>query len=125
MRLQEMIYNGDWSNVDGNINPYLDAAIEFDRNRVAITGKEPMFITRQDVLDYMTAHPTKSVKCGTNWYSEIRDGEAEEKYYAEKKVARNAEPLVECSCGHSVPKIQVMHASRGTACPDCYDRMSD
>jgi hypothetical protein len=32
---------------------------------------------------------------------------------------------VRCSCGHSVPKIQVMNASNGTSCPDCYDRMSE
>lgn len=29
-----------------------------------------------------------------------------------------------CSCGHSVPRAQVISASNGTACPDCYDRMS-
>lgn len=33
--------------------------------------------------------------------------------------------MVLCSCGHEVPSSQVMNASRGTACPDCYDRMSD
>ena len=30
-----------------------------------------------------------------------------------------------CDCGHRVPAAQVMSASLGTACPDCYDRMSD
>jgi hypothetical protein len=30
------------------------------------------------------------------------------------------------SCGCTVYyKIDVMHASLGTSCPDCYDRMSD
>lgn len=40
---------------------------------------------------------------------------------------RSAPPvqLVRCSCGHSVPARQVMNASLGTSCPDCYDRMSD
>lgn len=33
--------------------------------------------------------------------------------------------LVRCACGHSVPASQVMNASLGTSCPDCYDRMSD
>lgn len=33
--------------------------------------------------------------------------------------------LVKCSCGHSVPKSQVMSASLGSSCPDCYDRMSN
>lgn len=32
--------------------------------------------------------------------------------------------MVRCSCGHTVPRSQVMQASRGTACPDCYDRLS-
>lgn len=40
---------------------------------------------------------------------------------------REAKPvqLVRCSCGHSVESALVMSASRGTSCPDCYDRMSD
>jgi len=33
--------------------------------------------------------------------------------------------MVKCSCGHSVPRGQVMSASMGSSCPDCYDRMSD
>lgn len=33
--------------------------------------------------------------------------------------------LVKCSCGHSVPRTQVMSASLGTSCPECYDRMSN
>jgi len=32
---------------------------------------------------------------------------------------------VRCSCGHMVNSNLVMNASRGTACPDCYDQMSD
>lgn len=33
--------------------------------------------------------------------------------------------MVKCNCGHSVPRVQVMNASTGTSCPDCYDRMSE
>jgi len=33
--------------------------------------------------------------------------------------------MVKCSCGHAVPRGQVMSASMGTSCPDCYDRMSE
>ncbi len=33
--------------------------------------------------------------------------------------------MVTCDCGHTVPEILVMSASRGTCCPDCYDEMSD
>jgi len=32
--------------------------------------------------------------------------------------------MVLCSCGHTVAANQVMSASLGTSCPDCYDRMS-
>lgn len=33
--------------------------------------------------------------------------------------------LVRCSCGHTVPRSQVMGASMGSSCPNCYDRMSE
>jgi len=33
--------------------------------------------------------------------------------------------MVRCSCGHTVSATMVMSASMGSACPDCYDRMSD
>lgn len=33
--------------------------------------------------------------------------------------------MVQCDCGHSCPRAQVMSASLGTSCPNCYDRMSD
>jgi hypothetical protein len=33
--------------------------------------------------------------------------------------------MVKCSCGHTVSATMVMSASMGSACPDCYDRMSD
>jgi hypothetical protein len=32
--------------------------------------------------------------------------------------------LHRCDCGHSVPRSTVMNTSTGTACPECYDRMS-
>ena len=38
--------------------------------------------------------------------------------------SRPAAQMVECACGHSVPRHAVMSASLGSSCPDCYDRMS-
>jgi hypothetical protein len=32
---------------------------------------------------------------------------------------------VKCDCGHTCSRILVMSTSRGTSCPDCYDRMED
>jgi hypothetical protein len=33
--------------------------------------------------------------------------------------------MVECDCGHECGAEMVMSASMGTACPDCYDTLSD
>lgn len=33
--------------------------------------------------------------------------------------------LVKCDCGHSVPSIDVMSASLGMVCSDCYDEWSN
>ena len=35
-----------------------------------------------------------------------------------------APEMVKCSCGHTVSRSQVMNASMGTSCPDCYDCLS-
>jgi hypothetical protein len=42
-----------------------------------------------------------------------------------RKLTVKPEEMVMCSCGHKIQKNLVMSASRGTSCPDCYDRMSD
>lgn len=34
------------------------------------------------------------------------------------------EEMITLDCGHTVPRSWSMNASAGTACPDCYDRMS-
>ena len=46
-----------------------------------------------------------------------------DKLDAEAQAARAS--YIRCNCGHTVAPNLVMNASRGTACPDCYDRMSD
>lgn len=53
--------------------------------------------------------------------------EAAKKIDLQRKSAQpvSSPVMVRCSCGHTVPKIQVMNASNGTSCPDCYDRMSE
>ena len=33
--------------------------------------------------------------------------------------------MVKCACGHTCSRILVMSTSRGSSCPDCYDRMED
>lgn len=54
-----------------------------------------------------------------DWYSNFR---IKEGYTNEKHIAVE---MVKCSCGHTVQKTLVMHASLGSSCDDCYDDMSD
>ena len=41
-----------------------------------------------------------------------------------ERAERKAKGLFKCDCGHVVAKALVMNTSTGSACPDCYDRMS-
>lgn len=61
----------------------------------------------------------------SDWYQLLRDGEIADQRKARIQAARDAEEKVKCDCGHTVSKVLVMRASHGTACSDCYDRMSD
>jgi len=71
----------------------------------------------------------EEIECSaTDWESVpdmIRDMEAAKRLVKASEAAQAAIPMVKCSCGHTIPKSQVMSASRGTSCPDCYDRMSN
>jgi len=44
---------------------------------------------------------------------------------ADSEPIRVLPEMVECDCGHECGAAMVMSASMGTACPDCYDMMSD
>lgn len=46
-------------------------------------------------------------------------------YYKNLETQNKDENQVTCDCGCTVSKILRMSASRGSSCPDCYDRMSD
>lgn len=54
----------------------------------------------------------------------LRAIDDEAKRRAVPRIIPAPEPVV-CSCGHRVSRELVMHASLGTACPDCYDRLSN
>jgi len=49
---------------------------------------------------------------------------AEEARLAARRPAAGPAKMVRCSCGHTVAAVAVAHASLGTACPECYDRLS-
>ena len=72
----------------------------------------------------------------TTWGKRVPDGATETMQYLRRRLAEienqkktavqnHEQHLVTCDCGHTIPADTVMHASMGTACPNCYDRMSD
>lgn len=64
------------------------------------------------------------VQYGTDWDNQIRARSAVGARLA-AQPAPTPVPLVQCDCGHLIAAASVMNASRGSACPDCYDRLSD
>ncbi|HSW63401.1 MAG TPA: hypothetical protein VLH56_08835 [Dissulfurispiraceae bacterium] len=104
MKIQRRLSNGKWVDVDPEqADVYVRLACNFER------------ITRQEALDLLGKG--KSLQSGTDWYDEIR---------AQRVRAPQIEAeTVVCSCGHTIAKNLMMSASRGSSCPDCYDRMSD
>ena len=43
-----------------------------------------------------------------------------------ERMQHYVEPeTVQASCGHIVERANLMNASLGTTCPECYDRLSD
>mgnify|MGYP001586675630 CR=1 FL=1 len=90
-----------------------------------VLTRESWFAPRQNRTP-MTTHAEveallatgQDLPYGDDWYQVLRA----------KQMSQQAEnagiTLVACDCGHSVQPISVMHASLGTSCPDCYDRLS-
>ena len=84
-------------------------------------------ITTTEAADYARSH-----KMGyAVEYMEAADWEmlgALRRAYRASAIAQPApvsRPMVTADCGHSVSRNLLMNASTGTACPDCYDRMSE
>ena len=108
MRLQRMLGNGAW--VDDDRPMFVERVIE------RAIGREPM-TTRQQVLDYLATG--KEIHYDNDWYALIRDADAQ--------PVRTPAPVVQmvrAACGHTVARGEVMSASLGSSCEDCYDRMS-
>lgn len=100
--------SGRWFDVesDANLDRFIAAFLarpEFLRDGIS---------THDEAIAAMARG--KALKHGDEWYMEIR----------QKPAPRPAVEMVRASCGHSVPRLQIMNASSGTACPRCYDRMS-
>ena len=124
MKLQRQLENCAWVNEtdETRINHFLDMVLERETWYAERVHRQPM-TTRGEVLAYLATG--QEIRYDNDWYASIRDGEVYERLMAEREARRQPVKMVKCSCGHTVPQGQVMMASLGTACPDCYDRLSN
>lgn len=128
MRLQYQLSNGSWHNCENRTEEFLVLCQK--NNGPDETGKKivPRFratrdLTRDEVVEYLGTGATLR-NDPADWYSECRDGDAVDRIMAERRARQKPVEMIDCSCGHTVPRSSVMSASLGTSCPDCYDRMS-
>jgi hypothetical protein len=115
MTYQKMLSNGSWID-EPEIEKLIDLVLEREVWYAPRMDREPM-TSRQQVLDLLASGKTMNYDC--DWYAVIRDANAFQPRQPKQIV------VVKCNCGHTVSQAQVMSASLGTSCPDCYDRMSD
>lgn len=103
-QLQRQLSNGRWVNLDGGLEERLLAmATSFQEiSRGELEGR----LVRGEEVRYRA----------DDWYPYIRiEPVPRQRGHLEMVIA---------DCGHRIPREQVMSASFGTSCPDCYDRMS-
>lgn len=114
MKLQRRLSNGTWMALaDEYVDQQLVNALAREQDIAQYDNRTPM-TTVDELLEALRAG--EELSTDTNWYASIRMEPA-------PRVTVPVE-MVDCRCGHRVRRSQVMSASRGTACPDCYDRMS-
>lgn len=114
--LQYQLSNGDWvDTTEEEAARLLDGVLSRESWFAPRQKREPL-TTREQVAAFL-AKGRREMRHGDEWYENIR-----------AKPAPRPEPkpdLVRCDCGHECERLLVMSASLGSACPDCYDRMSD
>lgn len=89
-----------------------------------------MWFSEGELLSDMPITPNKTEQPHYTFEFGIGSvGNADDPYYdlmtALPTKPRRVEEMVTLDCGHTVPSGWSMGTSRGSACPDCYDRMSD
>ena len=104
--LQYQLSNGTWMDCDDDDEAeyYLSLC---DKNNN---------MSRDEVLEMLESGQTIR-RNSEDWYGQCR--------YEPAPVKRVEPEMVECDCGCRVPSGCVMTTSMGTACPNCYDEMSD
>ena len=107
---------GRWADVPAETLPrLLDGILARESWSAPRKNRTPM-TTHAEVEALLSTG--QDLSYGDDWYEVLR---------AKRLPQQRACPpiaLVVCDCGHSAPPVSVMHASLGTSCPDCYDRLS-
>ncbi len=108
--------NGSWIPASEEATDrMIGRALEFEAGVSPAWLKRPPLTTREQAIALLDAG--KELRTGTDWYDNLR---------AKPAPRPRAKPtLVRCDCGHECELVLVMSASMGSACPGCYDRMSD
>ena len=119
MKFQRHLSNGSWVDASDRIDEFVGYAVKVDLWLAPIQKREPR--TAQGILDALAAGET--VKYDEEWYAEIRDADAQKPRRAQKPDYPNGRQL---GCGCTVYNAhEVMSASMGSSCANCYDEMSD
>ena len=133
IKLQYQLSNGTWMPADARPQ-YSDRTDEFlarcernngvnDAGEIIPRHHAARDLTRDEVIAALQAGQTLR-NAPDDWYSNCRSGAFVEQAMAARRAQQKPVEMVRCDCGHSVPRHLVMSASLGTACAECYDRMS-
>lgn len=125
--LQYQLSNGSWVPAGDRTDEFLSLCERYNGPRRADVTLRPKLTllprhhaerdaTRDEVIAAL-ATGEELRNHNEDWYSVCR--------FKPVPVVRAKPDMVRCDCGHDVENILVMSASLGTACPDCYDRMSN
>ena len=120
MNIQRKLGNGNWDEQEmgEHTDSYINRALAREPMQAKWFKREPL-TDRTAALAHLAAGET--LKWDDEWYAELRDADAAKW----QSKPRPVQTMTRCDCGHDVPAGTAMSSSRGTCCPDCYDRMSE
>jgi hypothetical protein len=126
MTIQKQLSTGDWKDVDDAEVEKILSTLEAENGilngkfvsaPVAARGGGQVGLSCDEVIAALTSG-LELRRWPGDWYANARMKPA-------PRAPRPEPTLIKCSCGHTVPASQVMTASMGTSCPNCYDEMSN
>lgn len=112
-RIERLLSNGTWIEFTGDLARLLAKALDMEQH-IARNLDKPVPADTHELMARLERGG--KVHYGTDWHEQVRGVVIDEPV---------AEATETADCGHTVRAGAVMNASLGTACPDCYDAMSD